>query len=466
MWLSLLFGIVLARVTAEFTIFAVYSPFSGLVSAGAGIGTPQQQIRLALDFSDSESVLFAPSQCPIYVPRCFNQEKSNTFISLHTNTFLPHMNGLMASGVSGDVFSIAPSTLTQFSYVTNWNFESAAYRDVAGKIGLSRLSKIWRDKVVYVSDALPEVNGVRVSDKARRNRVDLITTAVGEDIHAWVMNTFLSISGEKAGSVIRIKIEFNPAEETFLIPDQYRGIISDELVKAGSRVKITAEGLIETDFKTIQIALQFVSGTVNLVSSELGGRIRFCSHCRNAVIGRPLIRSVSSVALDFRAGLIGFSSLPETKLEYLPPVPETKTLVPIYGAPTLFRDSQSGNVTITFKEEKAGSLILASLAVKWIETEDKKYSCWGFLKTRNSKNGLDSERVEGVFKGASLRVDEGQLQVKLLPVGEDGDKLRVFTENGKSFFRVCLEETGTQLVRKKFRMETPISPTACECCIT
>ena len=479
-FVSLCIAISVQAVTG-FELYAVHSGFSGLITAGISVGSNHQPVRVSLNFGSDYSFLVAAPLCPPHVPRCFDFKSSRSFFSTQFNDVVPATNGEMSGIAVVDAMYIDSEQTfdpVPFTLVTRWQPTSAAYREVGGVIAAGRNSEVFKNQIVAIFDATPQVNGIgikSVSSAEFKEDTDLVVYTIRA---SWTVEAFLCIKGPSSGGVLRSTVQFDPSETNLVIPWTMKSAFHDKLVATGVVVIPSDDGYLvgcspsgELDEK-LRIGLRLVTGAeISLITSQFAFaitpgdvvhdhegvvtgyvcplRVKFSNTATTVVIGRQLIRSVSAVYLNYRSGLLGISLLPRGS-----PKPEpfitTRPLIPIYGDPRVSADLASGNVTVAFPHQADGSLVLGSRAVRRFQLGGNSYSCWMFYRAEPTLITLSAseKRIElaGSFRGAYLRIERDLVAVRFSPEGSDGFTLKaMLVETGDSV-RVCVTEMGTKPV--------------------
>jgi hypothetical protein len=469
-----LFLHILVHYGNAFELYATYTRFSGLVTTNVRVGSRRQPLRVSLDFAEETSRIFTKSACPVFVPACYDFEKSQTFFSTQFDDLFPDMEGVSAM----DEIQLGMDRVfdaTVFTLVTKWIPTSAAFREVSGIMAGGPGSPLFRNTILEISDALPEVNGVLVRSISAREadtRTHMAIQAL-PDMNRWLAPALLCVNGGSAGGVIRTIVHIDPSEEDLVLPTTMRAVFLDKLETAGILalpngnhllVNCSEAGDLDPRF---DLSLRFPSGEISLLrslfvlrgtvgegfsDSQTGDagivcrvRIRFSSDSEHVVVGRQLIRSVNSVLFGYQSGMIGFNLRSARKRTLPSPSPLAKTLIPQYELPTVL--SAVNATTVQLIQSASGSLVLSSLAVR--------DNCWVFLRTGPApKSFFKDIELAGEFKGAALRIDNGLISITLSHEGSDGDRLKASLQYNSNSVQICIVEDGVPVNVATFTKKT------------
>lgn len=112
-----------------------YSALSGVV-ATVTIGTPPQELRLGIDFSLRNSIIYGSETCPPFVEACFDSAASTTFSQTVTKATRIAMDyAATLCHMSTDQVN---ENAIMFGLTSVVAPQTARFRDVAGVISLSR----------------------------------------------------------------------------------------------------------------------------------------------------------------------------------------------------------------------------------------------------------------------------------------------------------------------------------------
>lgn len=349
-----------------------------------------------------------------------------------------------------------------------------------------QLEIFFKDNIIIIRDGSQNINGVYIESVGWREadlRAHVVIQALTgqeEEKGKWLAPVLLAINGWAAGGVIATVLHFDPSAEDIVIPKSLEAGFMDKLETAGVLAAVVEDRLLVNCSESGQLdpalsfSLRFPYGEVKIFPNVLvmegskpeelvaygsgmeglvcAVRIRFSSETKNVVIGRPLIRSVESVFLSYRNGLIGLELQPPRSLHPLPSR-NAELFVPLYTMPEIVHDELSQNLTLSLAQSSKGSLILDSVAVRRFEHLGQQLSCWVFFRTEPVQEARDIE-LPGEFKGASIMFNRGGITVRMTPQGTAGEKLRSRLVYSPEAVKVCIAEPQSGSRKMKNRPQT------------
>jgi hypothetical protein len=452
MWLIVGVSFLTASVQS-IEVTSMYSGFSGLVVAtDVRVGSSKKKFRLSIDFNSDESFLYAPAVCPPFVGLCYNPVDSVT------GRFKSQSSRGIRMEEEVQFYSDRAPIRTPFILVTSLEEQ---FREVAGAIAAGRKSQLLKDKSIIVL----EDNGgnIRFRTTIPMNMgliVDLSKYVIAEDTR-WIIEGQLIMDGTEFAS----RIHIDSSQDSTIMPMKFKTAVLDKLHGEGIKGKVNNGGQLVVDCERskevdsmLKLWIQFTSRPLRLhVSHENGDnqtcliKIRFDSNIPSdtVIVGRDLLRSVSYIVLDYVAKIVGFRLRlpgPPASAVLHPVTP----LIPLFGFPEIIYGVNYGprqsDTNIVFSKTVDGTLALASVTIiPSIGRDDQKLSCWSFIHLgppgMEPWKGERHVELPGVFKGASLKIEDDKITVNLsLNKFNEADRLRASFVLSHHRVSVCLSD--------------------------
>lgn len=379
-----------------------YSAFSGL-TVPLSIGVPEQMIRVALDFTNSNTLLFIHTACPPFTP-CFIESASRRF-----------QLDLEVSGSATDLMSfdtvyrrVAFQTLSTRTHVVAKNSE------VAGVVSVSPSSALFANEVLSMHSnhwlsphAVMLLTGKLVFLEATTG---MRIRSVSE--HEW------RVRGTVWAHELDIVIDVS--EQDVILPFTMRDQVQFRGLSAVREGRLFVECAWR---RQLRIEVQFgVAGPIRLSSHSLllsgtsgelcGTRIRF-GFASHAILGRPLLESLNRIVFDFKtAEAVLVRSVEDYESRGFPWIPAPPPLVPVFKGPAVIVPTTGGCVVEFQATRNTEGLVLYD----WPAFEPGNAWMWRFARTHPSDLDIGEVHVPGVFYGSTFAFVSGRLRIDLREV--------------------------------------------------
>ena len=352
--LTILYG---ATTVVGLRIEASFSSFSGLV-ANVDVGTPSQHLRMAIDFSAADSLLFHPRVCPAFVGDCFNRDLSRTAVREEPcgEGNSDDSVGWSASSEITDMVRLADS---EWSAIRFWNADeidpvSVALRDVHGLLAFDRQSQLAEHRVMRLASTADD----RIVLESIEPGVELGGNALIGD--QWSFMARLALSGMDLPEVL---VTFDPAGHISILPETYKDPIVRILETQGIEYEMRRGEPMPVHCDSDLVLSLILAGEVEVKipltdkASMMDGfcKVNLAFHHKDYLsIGSQLLHAADSIVLDNVQGTIQIT--PRTDLRS---TREPRILVPVFSAPMVSFASDGGiQIGFVATEERDG-LILA-----------------------------------------------------------------------------------------------------------
>ncbi len=294
------------------------SPLSGLV-AKVFVGLPPQELKMALDFTSNESVLYRDTQCPFQV-HCFDP------IIAFIGWYDPDQ---MVEDLWFNKHSLFP--MVSFN---SWNpEENARFRDVAGTIGFGPDSYPFQNFRLAI---LVSGDGEIVFEKAQAQNSH-------ENSNNWISSqsaTSWRWRGMLNGEEVDINLDFSYGN-TFCVPERFR--LSHPLV-----LRLTEDFALD-DFAVSFRSVEYVS------------------------VGLNIFEHIEKIMLDFGTRRLSF--VPRSTL-FRPLLPKPELL--LFELPEFHLNNQA----IVARQSENGNLVLRGLnPIRETSSEGSEGYCWRFYRS-------------------------------------------------------------------------------------
>ena len=414
----------LLAVAANGALRGEYSSFSGLVSE---ITLGGQTVSVSLDFRTAESMIL--EQAPPFVSSAFDHSESVSFQSNSVNVTVMESRGVFKGVMATDIVTFADTTHREltFAHMTSAHYRSVKLRDVAGVLGLGSQSPVFAGRVMSMNES--DSGTVVLSDSVARE--DTVWTPLVPGEESFTFEGSIQVSN---GSLVEesevTQIVFDPSMEDLLIPSSWRHhfvsqlntVIATSVV--GDRVMLACPNLAGNLPAGFRVSLTLASGSlVQFDSDQLsdshrvsvfsaGPNWRKCiSKFRfhdsdQVVLGRALLRSVTSVELDFVDRRMGFVVPPVAR--QLGRMNPAVARIPVFSFAGISAGSAETTVRFELASDASRGLVLAASRMQRF---NRGWSCFRFVAvTRSGMRG--SRSIDGEFARTSLEFSDGSLQIK------------------------------------------------------
>jgi hypothetical protein len=413
-----------------------YSLWSGLTGRVIVGHSGDQEISVGFEFGESNSFLYDPAECPPSVFACFDPVSSQSFIAL--------------SQTSGSDELVGISDRFPFTLVKERQEPPYQFRDVAGMLGAGKHSTVFGDKKLVLTERLAEgtVSMTVLSDTHSNPRARTPTLEMGS---FWAFGAELSFN---AAPIYEGPVVFDPSVQDILVPFSFRhrfpGAIalgdrlyadcSTGMISASSlSLSLTISGGLEAPLSASQLVYPGESCFVVLAD---GSQVRFCPTrilfvpSEHIIIGRVLLRSVTSVSLNYKDSTIEIAPLMNRKLRSAP-FTDPSPLVPLYEYPTL---TLSGEVPkILLKRSRNGGLALLHSHIRQVAPGKE---CWEFFRT-GPEQTLEDIQIPGTF-GRVYFANVGNTAASVRLLDNEGSNIRYTVSVHKHMHGVSICRTVVQ----------------------
>lgn len=441
-------------------VFSDYSAFSGLTGIFS-VGVPSQELRLSLDFSSDNILLFSESVCPPFVRYCYSMADSDSLARGGMVGGIQDERGFRSvfSGSELVEFNADPAPLPT-SLVMEWRPLTTEFTEVAGVLGIGPSSPLFTGKRVRVSrDRLRGKHSVSISAALPQpSALSVAVTSTSET--AWSFSGSLVLS-EAIGWGADIVLDLSQQE--LLIPDRRRGELSDRMHPhayiENDRLMVDCNlwgmpspelqlsfaihqgrkrHLVKFAMESLVLPNEMSSFTMRLTSKlrpACPTRVRF--HASDTVVlGRPVLESVSSIVLDFARRQIEFGSQPAVASELWSPVPLAPPLVPVFTSPSVLIEGLHRVISLGVDRDADEALVLLNLDPSPLDDGI------GWRLIRSGPRGR-LDRPDLTFPGGALSV-ELQLSFSELSFvtypGQDSSGHRVILRRTAQFVDIIMAQ--------------------------
>jgi hypothetical protein len=182
-----------------------------------------QVLATGLDFSDSDSLFYVDSECPIFVDECFNPDLSSSF-TYSEYAFEEITAGGVRKGTKATAaFWISDRYFVDFEFglVTHTEPRSLEFREVAGMIGASKLSTVFRDFQIIVAED-PDLGTPNIAFLEKELELaDTDFFVISPHSRLWDFDAkiyFAPFEGPDAGLLFSGTIIVNPGIDDLIVP--------------------------------------------------------------------------------------------------------------------------------------------------------------------------------------------------------------------------------------------------------
>jgi hypothetical protein len=295
------------------TIEGTMSPLSGIVVPVTVGGQP---LYVALDFTDTESFVFAGPACPplLGTRTCFQPDLSDTLEVFYTFAEINEVGDVGCDTVKIGRKSIAKFPLKiPMSAPLGLGNPTVRFRDVQGSIGAS-LGSSWLERKILRIGSQGLFNVV-VEEEDSDPGPDMVWVNGQDAFGKWSLNTQMELTGP-------VRVRFDPSVDGLVLPMNRAADFTGSGLHAFA-VNVNNELVADCAFMGVVLSVIGADIHVNLRglteeqlwASDNEGSCRqgivFSANTENAVIGRALLRAVQSLFLDYNVGRIGFEPIPD-----------------------------------------------------------------------------------------------------------------------------------------------------------
>jgi hypothetical protein len=144
--------------------FRIDCEYTGLSGPVAELILGGRKLDFAFNLRSSESEVYAPWECPPFVPSCFNPEFSRTFWTPRIETRKRDYLGWRLGYESSDKLTLVGGAVLDRKFAFNLlavqEPRRLEFRDVAGYIGMGKNSAFFSGKIVQIKEDFSSENGV------------------------------------------------------------------------------------------------------------------------------------------------------------------------------------------------------------------------------------------------------------------------------------------------------------------